>query len=73
VILYGAMLLPFTHLDVSLFLPAAQAIVSSHLKNLSAFLQDSINKVSRILWLAKSSEFLGPVIANCQYCNAALL
>jgi hypothetical protein len=68
------MLLPFTHLDVSLFLPAAQAIVSSHLKNLSAFLQDSVNKVSRILWLAKkSSEFLGPVIANCQYCNAALL
>ena len=51
-----------------LFLPATQAIVSGHVKNLP-FAQDSANKVSHVLWLARSSESLGPVIANCHYCK----
>src|SRR5687768_16113216 len=64
----GSMPLPFKHLDVSLLASNSSNSLRSREKSLP-FAQDSANKVSHVLWLARSSESLGPVIANCHYCK----
>ena len=58
-----------TFWPLSLLASSSSNILLSLEKSPVSFVQDSANKVSRVLWLAKSSKLLGPVMTNCQYCK----